>query len=205
MYWIGVIKDYPILLLFSMSLACSDFGAAAESSLNLLPADGREQAIFVDPEAPIDISTAAPTAAPANVRLPAVVAKKDEWRGVQCAVLQPRQAVFRHADKWEAYWIKGMAPYSRRFEQVPSVDFAKDMVIGVFMGEQAHPFYEVEIVSAKPLKQADGTEHLLVRYKEISKMRGVFVPVFPVQPFHLKRVPVYTGPVVFERVGKSKS
>ena len=90
---------------------------------------------------------------PARVRLPQLVIKGDEWRGVQCGVVDPRFAVFRHADKWESFWTKAMTPISSRLANVPSVDFDKFMVVGVFMGEKPDPHYEIEIRSIREENQ----------------------------------------------------
>src|SRR6266700_7737969 len=73
-----------------------------------------------------------PPEPPASLHLPEIIVKSDEWRGVQCGVQEPRFAVFRQADKWQAFWEKAFAPYSKRLAQTPAVDFQKDMVIGVF-------------------------------------------------------------------------
>ena len=46
----------------------------------------------------------------------------------------------------------------------------------------------------------DSGKVLVVRYREITRMMGVFVPPFAVQPFHLKKIPAYDGQVVFLKV-----
>ena len=88
---------------------------------------------------------------------------------------------------------------STRLRKVPPVDFAKDMVVGVFMGEMPRPDYEIEIRSIRVEERPNG-KTLVVRYRNITKMMGVFVPPFAVQPFHLKRVPAFAGEVVFQQV-----
>jgi hypothetical protein len=141
-----------------------------------------------------------PPEPPPGLRLPEVVVKADEWRGVQCAVREPRHAVFQHADKWASFWTKALASYSRRLAKVPPVDFTKDMVVGVFMGERTTPYYEIEIRSIRMEDQKDGSKALVVRYREISKMQGVFIPPFAIQPFHMKRILRFDGPVLFTQV-----
>lgn len=93
-----------------------------------------------------------------------------------------------------------MAPFSTRLANVPKVDFDKDMVVGVFMGEKPYPHYEIEIRSIREEKRPEIGNVLVVRYREIKRMVGVFVPPFDVQPFHMKKVPAYTGQVVFLKV-----
>ena len=157
---------------------------------------------LVDPElsqANIPQLVLPPKEPPASIRLQELVVKSDEWRGAQCGVVEPRQAVFRHADKWEAFWGKAMAPISRRLSKVPPVDFGKDMVVGVFMGEMPYPHYEIEIRSIREENRPEG-KALVVRYREITRMIGVFVPPFVVEPFHLRKVAAYDGPVVFLKV-----
>jgi hypothetical protein len=137
---------------------------------------------------------------PANVRLPELVVKTDEWKGSQCGVTEPRQAIFRHADKWTSFWQQALAPVSTRLSNVPPVDFSKDMVVGVFMGTMPYPHYGIEIRSIRMEDRPEGGKALVVRYRDTVRMMGVFVPPFAVQPFHLRKVPVYSGQVVFVKV-----
>jgi hypothetical protein len=74
------------------------------------------------------------------------------------------------------------------------------MVVGVFMGERTTPNYEIEIRSIREESRPDAGKALVVRYRDIVKMQGIFVPPFAVQPFHMKKVPFYPGPVVFLKV-----
>ncbi len=137
---------------------------------------------------------------PGRVRLPTLIVRKDEWKGAQCGVMEPRIAVFRHADKWATFWEKALAPVSTRLATVPPVDFNREMVVGVFRGEKPYPHYDIEIRSIKTETRPEGGEALVVRYREITRMMGVFIPPFAVQPFHLKKVSAYPGPVVFLKV-----
>jgi hypothetical protein len=162
----------------------------------------QEDMTLIDPElsnAPLP-QLVLPPEPPPGLRLPDLVIKKDERRGVQCAVKDERHAVFQHADKWTAFWEKALAPFSSRLAKVPSVDFDKDMVVGVFMGERTKPSYEIVIRSVRMEDQKEGGKALVVRYREISKMQAVFIPPFAIQPFDLKRVPRYDGRVVFTQV-----
>jgi len=158
---------------------------------------------LVDPElsnTPLPKLVLPPPEPPAGLRLPDVIVKAGEWKGVQCAVREPRFAVFRHADKWSSFWENAMTPFSSRLAKVPPVNFDKDMVVGVFMGQMSTPHYEIEIRSIREESRPDTGKVLVVRYRDIKKMMGVFVPAFAVQPFHLKKVPAYSGEVVFLKV-----
>jgi len=184
------------LLFWAWGSAATAFG----DDLNLLPPTTGPAAVFVDPE--LTRSVAPPPAQlpepPPRVRLPRVVADAKQWRGPQCGVTEPRFAVFRHADKWRTFWKTGMRPYlPPQLAPAPPVDFSKEMVVGVFMGEKPIPNYEIEILSIRKESLPGRPPALVVRYRDIAKMSGVFVPPFAVQPFHLEKVPAYDGPVLF--------
>jgi len=193
-------KRVALIILLSGPLWCR----GEESPQSLLETTTTQADLaLVDPELSalnIPKLVLPPQEPPANVRLQELVIKSDEWRGAQCGVLDPRFAVFRHPDKWEAFWEKAMSPISHRLEKVPPVDFAKDMVVGVFMGEMRYPHYEIEIRSIRTEDRPDQGKVLVVRYREVKRMMGVFVPPFNVQPFHLKKIPVFPGQVIFLKV-----
>lgn len=186
----------PQLFLIGILFGLSTVPLRAESLLN--STTGQASVILIDPEAThLPTPPPVPTEPPSQVRLPDVISDRSQWRGVQCGVTEPRFALFRHGDKWRAFWEKGLAPYSPRLAYVPVVDFDHEMVVAVFLGERETPYFEVEIQSARVEKQSDGTSALVVRYREIRKMSGVFVPEFPVQPFHLRKIPLFDGPIRF--------
>ena len=161
----------------------SSLGIADESPQSLLNTTASPDDLsLVDPElsqTPLPKLVLPPAEPPAHVQfLPELVVKADEWRGVQCGVVDPRYAVFRHADKWASFWEKALAPLSNRLAIVPKIDFNKDMVIGVFMGEMPYPYYEIEIRSMKVENRPDQTQALVVRYREIQKdERCFYAPV----------------------------
>jgi len=175
---------------------------ADESLQNLLSnTTSQEDLTLVDPEltnTPLP-KLVLPADAPANVILPEVVVKDGEWKGVQCAIADARFAVFRHQDKWASFWEKALAPFSPRLAKVPAINFEKDMVVGVFMGEKPYPHYQIEIRSVREEARPEG-KALVVRYRDVKHMMGVFVPPFAVQPFHMKRVAAYPGQVILLKV-----
>jgi hypothetical protein len=190
-----------IAIIFILS-ACLSV-VAEESPQDLLNATTSQSDLtLIDPElsnTPIP-KLVLPPEPPAGLRLPELIVKADEWKGVQCGVQDSRYAVFQHADKWTSFWGKAMAPYSSKLAKVPPIDFDKDMVIGVFMGERNRPNYEMEIRSIRIEPRPEGGKVLVVRYREVTKMQGVFVPPFTIQPFHMKKVPCFEGLVVFTKV-----
>jgi len=191
-------------LVFAVVLAASQILWAEETPQSLLETTTTQADLsLVDPElsqANIPKLVLPPQEPPSTVHLQELVVKSDEWRGSQCGVVEPRCAVFRHADKWDVFWGRAMSPISSRLAKVPPVDFGKDMVVGVFLGEMPYPHYEIEIRSIRTEDRPEAGKVLVVRYREIKKMMGVFVPPFAVQPFHLKKIPVFPGQVVFLKV-----
>ncbi len=184
-------------------LALLAWPAWADSASPLLLATTAQEVVrFVEQNKPPDISstTLVIAAPPPIVHLPEEIIDRNQWRGVRCAVTESREAVFRHADKWRSFWERGLAPYSSRLKVIPQIDFNRDMVVGVFLGDRETPNHEVEILSIKPRRMPDAGSTLVVRYREIIRMEGVFVPPFKVQPYHLRRVALWKGPIVFEQV-----
>src|SRR5437899_2110372 len=101
-----------LILLIGLPLAWAE-----ETPHSLLGATtSQEDLTLVDPElsqTPLP-KLVLPPEPPAGVHLPELVIKSDEWKGVQCGVLEPRYAVFRHADKWSSFWERALAPLSSR-------------------------------------------------------------------------------------------
>jgi len=188
--------------LFGTALLGISTAVHADATALLLPATAQTEVKLVDPELTTAISTAPVTLVepPPEVSLPPVIAEPGQWRGVQCGVLEPRFAIFHHDDKWKSFWDRGLAPYSSRLKKIPPVDFSKDMVVGVFLGQKDFPYYEVQIRSVTTENRPGVGPAVVVRFREIDKMMGVFTPPFPIQPFHLKKVPSFNGPVIFEKV-----
>jgi hypothetical protein len=135
---------------------------------------------------------------PAGLRLPDPIVRKNEWKGVQCGVQEPKHLIIRNARDWTLFWQSSLAPYSLLLSKIPVIDFEKDMVVGVFLGEKTTPNYEIDIRKIRTEERA-GSNVLVVRYKEVAKMLGVFTPPFAIQPFHLKKVPAFTGDIIFEK------
>lgn len=141
------------------------------------------------------------TTAPAQVRLPPAVMESGQWRGSQSGIIKSAHAVFRKPSDWDKFWSLAIKPYLLHPRDTPTVDFSKDMIVGVFLGEKPYPGAMVEIRSVKQVQRGD-SQVLDVMYRNTSQMQGVFMPPFAVQPFHLKKVPIFPGRVVFDEIGK---
>lgn len=101
-------------------------------------------------------------------------------RGLQSGVRQRLQAIVRTPEQWAALWRRHSGPSAAP----PSVDFAAEMVIGVFAGERPATGYEVEITRVL------GTDHgLRVSYRQRTPSPGALVRPVLTSPFHLVRLP----------------
>jgi len=99
------------------------------------------------------------------------------------------QVVAKSAQEWQQLWQKHLPDRPR-----PTIDFSKEMVVGVFLGSRPTAGYVLEIVSAT---QESGT--LVVRYRESAPPRGAMTAQVLTSPYHLVAVPFFPGGVKFEK------
>jgi hypothetical protein len=111
---------------------------------------------------------------------------KGEVSGQQVA----KQVTIRTAAEWTALWNEH-APT----QKMPVVDFAKDMVVGIFLGSKPSAGYEVEITGVR-IQEKDVT----VEYVQRQPGRGTMAAQILTEPFHLARVPKHEGTVRFVAV-----
>src|SRR3989338_2408486 len=123
------------------------------------------------------------------------------WRGLYCGISQPSQLIIRDQDSWETFWKSAMAPYGGR-KVAPPVDFESDMIVGVFLGRKPQPLSDIRIVDSRRIQLKDQPETLCVLYRELEQIKGAFSPNTPIQPYSLKKIPVFNGPVVFQKYQK---
>jgi len=101
-----------------------------------------------------------------------------------------KQVTVRTAADWKALW-KEHAPT----EKMPSVDFAKNMVVGIFLGSKPSAGYEVEIVGVRTQEK-----DLIVEYVQKQPGRGTMAAQILTEPYHLVAVPTHAGTVRFIHV-----
>jgi hypothetical protein len=104
-----------------------------------------------------------------------------------------RQVVARTAAEWQAVWT-AHSPGAKP----PVVDFATNMVVGVFLGTKPSAGYEVEIVKTRE----EGTD-LVVEYVVRQPGRGMMAAQILTEPYHLIAAPRHAGPVRFVQVADS--
>ena len=111
-------------------------------------------------------------------------------RGTQSDVSVQREVTVRDADEWAALW-RQHAPNRPR----PSVDFSREMVVGVFLGTRATAGFAIEIVGARDAGNAS-----TVQYRETTPAPDAITAQVLTSPYHLVAIPKRSGTVRFEKV-----
>ena len=89
--------------------------------------------------------------------------------------------------EWKALW-KDHSPT----EKMPVVDFAKSMVVGIFLGSKPSDGHDVEIVGVRTQEK-----DLVVEYVQKQPGRGTLAAQILTEPYHLVSVAKHPGPVRF--------
>ena len=111
-------------------------------------------------------------------------------KGTHSNVEDARTVTVRSADAWAKLWrvhATDKAP--------PVVDFAKEMVVGVFLGSRPTAGYTVEIIGTQAEPDA-----LVVRYRVGSPDRDMMSAQVITTPYHFVAVTQRAGEVRFEKV-----
>ncbi len=101
-----------------------------------------------------------------------------------------KQVTVRTAAEWKALW-NDHAPTGK----MPTVDFAKAMVVGIFLGTKPSAGHDVEIVGVRTQEK-----DLIVEYVQKQPGRGTIAAQILTEPFHLVAVPKHAGTVRFVEV-----
>jgi hypothetical protein len=111
-------------------------------------------------------------------------------RGSQSEIGVARQVTARDRDEWASLWSTH-APG----RPAPAVDFAREMVVGVFMGTRPTAGFAVEVVGYR-----DSGNDVVVQYRETTPPRDAITAQVIVSPYHLVVIPRRTGTVSFEEL-----
>jgi hypothetical protein len=106
---------------------------------------------------------------------------------------EPRQVAVRTLADWATLW-RSHAPGG---QPVPTIDFSRETVVGVFAGTRPTSGYGVEIVRAA---EVNGT--LIVDYVETRPAPGGVTAQVLTAPYHLVAVPRHDGEVRFQKTDK---
>jgi len=111
-------------------------------------------------------------------------------KGTRSGVSEAGQIIVRTQAEWNALWQKHSSMESNP-SQAPAIDFNKEIVIGIFLGQKPTSGYDVEITS---VERSDGT--LTVSFREKSPQPGAVLTQAFTQPFHMVRIEINETPAV---------
>jgi hypothetical protein len=110
-------------------------------------------------------------------------------KGDQSNVDDAQQVAARTTAEWDTLWRR----HSPDRDQ-PRVNFAREMVLGVFLGSRPTPGFGVEILST-----LDEQGVLVVRFRETRPPGDLLLAQVITSPYHLVAVPRHSGDVKFEK------
>jgi hypothetical protein len=114
--------------------------------------------------------------------------------GHRSGVREPLETAARNHAQWKALWEKHVSTEPHP-PALPAVDFPREIVVAVFLGEKPTGGHDIEITS---VDQRDGG--LVVSFAAKSPQSGSIVTQAFTQPFHIVRVATQSsGTVSFRR------
>ena len=119
------------------------------------------------------------------------VSIRDVARGGQSGLRKPRQIVIRSAAEWDALW-KEHAAERLPAEPAPTIDFTKETVVGVALGDRPTAGYGVQITRVQ--RESD---RLSVRTLETTPASDTMQATVVTSPFDFVAVPRFEGEIVF--------
>ncbi len=170
---------------------------ARETVFRVMPAApvGTLGTIAPPPAAPSAPSAPAAPAAPAAPPAPSAPAAPVPMIPISndsmSAIDSPRQAVIKTAAEFDALW-RAHAPG----RPTPAVDFAKNIVVAVFLGSRPSSGFGVQITGAERAGDA-----LVVTWTERQPGRDQMAAQVMTAPAHIVAVPRFDGPVRFQKGG----
>jgi len=111
-------------------------------------------------------------------------------RGNMSEIAAERQVAARDGGEWTSLW-RQHAPGRAQ----PSVDFPREVVVGVFLGRRQRGGFSVEVTGYR-----ESGEDIVVVYREATPSRDLITAQVLTAPYHLVAVPRHTGTVTFEKL-----
>ncbi len=114
-----------------------------------------------------------------------------EWKGNHCGITEQKHMVITDPKDWAELWKqvhRGKVP----IPEVPTIDFNKNMVLAVFMGQKPTSGYAIQITE---ISRTNG--EVVVKVKEVTPPKGAILLQVLTQPFHIVVVPKVEGKVGF--------
>jgi hypothetical protein len=114
-----------------------------------------------------------------------------EWRGYYCGITGSSELVIVNENQWKTLWGK-VHSLQLPQPQLPKIDFDKEMVIAVFMGEQKSGGYAIEI---KEIIKSE--EEITVVLEKREPPPGSIQTLALSQPYHIAVIKKFSLPVTF--------
>jgi hypothetical protein len=111
-------------------------------------------------------------------------------RGALSDIVSERQVSVRDATEWASMW-RQHAPGRAQ----PSVDFGREMVVGVFLGRRPTAGFSVEVTGYR-----ESGADVVVMYRETAPSRDLITAQMLTAPYDLVAIPRHTGAVTFEKL-----
>ncbi|MFV1951057.1 MAG: protease complex subunit PrcB family protein [Nitrospinota bacterium] len=115
-----------------------------------------------------------------------------EWKGYYSAYTEPLKLVIKTEEQWKEVWTKVHALQFPEPE-LPKIDFEKDMIIAVFMGERRSGGFSIEI---KNIVKTD--KEVVVEVEERRPDPGSIVTMALTRPYHMLVVKTSSLPLRFQ-------
>lgn len=117
------------------------------------------------------------------------------FAGVHCMIVESEQHVIRSQAEFLSL--------EKRMHDYPvfplSVDYSKQMIVAVFMGQAPSSGYSIRIISEEFQNGSDGVS-LVIKYKKSRPPERSMTASVMTAPYHMKVIPLFNGPVHFEEV-----
>ena len=104
-------------------------------------------------------------------------------KGAMSGVREAKQEVIKTKSDWELFWSKHSVNQSA-VTAIPDVDFGKETVVAVIMGQQRTGGFTIEIIGVE-----SEAEKLVISIKRSSPPKGAMVIQALTTPFHIVAVP----------------
>ena len=111
-------------------------------------------------------------------------------KGAQSLVDSARQVTARTDAEWQAIWRQHSPARA-----LPAVDFAREMVVGIFLGSRPTAGYGADVAAVR-----DEQGVLIVQYRETQPGPERITAQVLTSPYHLIAVPKHDGAVRFEKI-----
>ncbi len=103
--------------------------------------------------------------------------------------------MIRSKDEWKNFWAEHATEH-KKIRPLPKVEWDKEFVVCVTIGERKSGLYSVEIID---VESDPVTKKLIVSYQEIQPPRESFRLEIDARPYHFVAVPDTDFEIVFDQ------